>query len=278
MANETQTVEATKRFALTEANSSRMTTYLKNILTSGEGNPMAKLDSFVRSSSVLTPAFSKALGQAKLPTVEVADLEAAIKARDEAITKINTEADAASKEIDAQLEALTKKRDEVRKPFSERAEIEAKAREAVSGQMTERLNPVREAIDKLKGELVTLAASALVGKGKVLGEPKNEEEAKAAQALAAEFADVLLTIDRPSTPGSAPSASTTSTGGGGRGRAGASKVRISKGSDNREFASLNAARAFVYQQANGKAPDYQANAGACEKYLANQGWKVEHLA
>lgn len=260
------TVPATTRVQILDAKSPKMSTVLKDILTSSP-EPMAALQNFCLANEILISPISKALDKAQLPEVNTEDLDGQIKALDSQLADINKSANEASKAIDDQITELNKQRETVRKPFSDQATGLNTQRGELTKSLDERLNPLRQAIESLRDSLVQQAKNILV---------KSVLKDKDETTLDAETKNILghmLTFDVPS----AHVAKVVSSTPGVRGRAGASQVRLSKGSEVHEFKSLNAARAFVYQQVNGEPPKYQANANNCASYLAGQGWTVEEI-
>lgn len=158
---------------------------------------------------------------------------------------------------------------------------EKKARlEAVKKELAELQVQIDEAEKPVKAELAALA-------------PKYEEAFKprkdAVEALVTKVKEIpawdcavatvsSVTVPNPIAPTQKPAIARTSTttAGTGRGRAGAAGCRIkniSTGAE-RDFSSLNAARAAVYQEINNEPPKWQANAGSCLSYLQAHGYSV----
>jgi len=223
------------------------------------------------SSQVLTPKLADMIGKSVLPAVQTEDLETKIKASDERLDMITKEADKASQSVDEQISKFQKQREELRKPFAESAGKVTQERAQISKELEERLVPLRKAIDELKTELIQ--KSSVILKQTVMTGVNADELKTKAQNIVTN----LLTIDVPGVTGS-PVARVSAPGTSARGRAGASKVMITKGAESHQLSSLNAARSLVYKQINGEEPKHQANGAACEKYLLNNGWKVEHLS
>lgn len=259
------TVPAASFVALTPANSGRMNSYMSSLLKQDE--PMQQLQLFVMATGLLTPALTDQITKSTLPQIQVDDLDNNIKALDEAVVAVNKQADEACADIDKQISALNELRNQARKPFADKVEEALKAKGELATQRETRLTPLREAITALHNSLTESSNELL--KSVIADDEKRKVKVP-------ELLDVLVTINAPTSHGTSSVTSTsTSSGGGGRGRGSQQAVTISKGAETHSFNSMNAARNFVYKQVEGKEPDYQANATACEKYLTKHGWTLK---
>lgn len=260
-------VPATEFVSLTSSNSPRMSTVLQSMVkdaASKGADITQRINTFIMASAVMIPSLSEMVGKSKLPKVNTEDFDTRLKGIDESITEQGKLADEASKTLDEQIKALNEQRNLLRKPFSDKIEEIGKVRSELVVQREQAAKPLVESLTNLREKAIELALNSYSFSG---DNPKNE---------ATELIDALLTIKAPVhvTASAGPRITT----GEGRGRGSASAVRITKGSESLEFKSLNAARAHIYQSIHGEQPKHQANADACTKYIANQGWALEHLS
>lgn len=248
-------IPAGNHFSLTESNSSKIINHLQELLRSGpEGLP--KINAFTMASAKMTGKILGAIAKKNLPAIEVSDLDTAIKVESEAIVEQSELCKKATAEVDAEIEKLLKKKDEISQPFSQKIVIHKAKIGEINTSKAERVQPLLEAIGKFREELIEMGKAEDVDEQTMM---------------------TLVSISQPSLdiPGlaSTSASSTPRTGTGGRG--GGVKVIIEKAGRTVECRSLNAARALVYTEVEGKEPTFGANASNCEAYLKSHGWTVK---